>query len=87
LLHPAAMSELKPLLNEAELLLRAAAELRPDDLRRELAACDHELAALRAETSALDRPARHRLSFMVTTLALCLLSAAGIVLFCLGATL
>ena len=81
------MSELKPLHQEAELLLRAAAQLRPDELRSELAACDDELAALHSETLALDGPARHRLSFMVTTLALCLLAAAGIVLFCLGAML
>ena len=81
------MSELKPLHQEAELLLRAVAELRPDRLRSQLAECDHELAALRSESSALDGPARHRLSFMVTTFALCLLAAAGIVLFCLGAML
>jgi hypothetical protein len=87
LLGSAAMHELKPLHQEAELLLRAVAELRPDQLRSQLAVCDYELAALRSETSALDGPARHRLSFMVTTLALCLLSAAGIVVFCLGAML
>ena len=81
------MSELKPLHQEAELLLRTAAELRPDDLRSELAAFDDELAALRSETSALDGPARHRVSFIVTTVALCLLAAAGIALICVGAVL
>jgi len=69
------MSEWKPLHQEAESLVRAAAEL---------ATVDDELAALRSEMTELDGPARRRVSFIVTTAALFLLSAGGIALWLLG---
>jgi hypothetical protein len=78
------MPEWTPLHEEAESLLRAAIEVRPDALRGELATCDDELAALRREMLALDGPARHRLSFMVTTGAMLLVAVVGTVYWLLG---
>jgi hypothetical protein len=78
------MPEWKPLHEEAESLLRAAVEVRPDVLRAELATCDDELAALRSEMLALDGSARHRLSFMVTTGAMLFVAAVGTGVWLLG---
>jgi hypothetical protein len=78
------MSEWKLLHEQTESLLRAAVEVRPDDLRGELATCEDELAALRSEMLVLDGPARHRLSFVVTTGAMLLVAAAGTAFWLLG---